>query len=525
MKKIQLLFMGMLCASGIYAQDLTDGIRYSQDEIQGTARFRALSGAFGALGGDLSAISINPASSAIFSKSNIAFTLSNTYTKNNARYFGNSNNTKESDFNFNQAGAAFVFETKSGSPWRKIALGIAYERTRSHDNFWRSIGTNTNSSDIFNDNFTDIDGNRIYSPKNSVSGYFYEHAQGVSLENIRLREGESITEAYADIGRAYGFSEQQAFLGLYSELIDPVSDTNNNTDYITSIAPGNFNHTYSYYESGYNGKVAFNFATQYEDKISLGLNLNSHFVDYEKSTVLRETNSNTGSIVTDLTFENNLRTKGNGFSFQLGGIFKLTQELRLGLSYDSPIWYTLEDETTQFLDTSELINNDKDALNPNIINIFPRYNLRTPGKFTGSLAYVFGKYGLISFDYSFKDYSNIKFKPQNEFTDINNAANDVLTTASTYRIGTEIKATEQLSLRGGFRYEDSPYKNGETVGDLNGYSLGLGYSFGNTRLDFTFDQSQRSSNNNLYNLMSGDSPYTKVKAKNTNFLLSLSFNI
>jgi hypothetical protein len=39
-------------------------LRYSQDNLNGTARFRAM-GAFGALGGDLSSLNVNPAGSAI----------------------------------------------------------------------------------------------------------------------------------------------------------------------------------------------------------------------------------------------------------------------------------------------------------------------------------------------------------------------------------------------------------------------------------------------------------------------------
>jgi len=41
-------------------------LRYSTGETEGTARFKSMSGAFGALGGDMSAVSINPAGSAIF---------------------------------------------------------------------------------------------------------------------------------------------------------------------------------------------------------------------------------------------------------------------------------------------------------------------------------------------------------------------------------------------------------------------------------------------------------------------------
>lgn len=510
MKKLHILFAGLLCASALQAQDLTDAIRYSESEIQGTARFRALSGAFGALGGDMSAVSINPASSVIFSQSHAAFTLSNTDVKNKAFYFGNTNNEKESDFNIAQAGASLVFASRSNSPWKKFSIGIAYDRTNSHDNFWRARGTNTND-----------DGNS----SNSIAIYFYDHANGKRLDEISALDGESITEAYSDIGRIYGFSHQQAFLGFESCILEPDDINDNaNTTYSSNIAAGNFNHIYAYVGSGYNGKVSFNFAAQYEDKLSLGLNLNSHFIDYQKTTMLNETNNNTGSIVTDVYFENTLATTGNGFSFQLGGILKLTPEFRVGLTYDSPTWYTIEEETAQYIDTDELENQGFDPINPRTINIYPRYNLQTPGKFTGSLAYIFGNNGLISFDYSRKDYSNIKFKPTYDYDDLNYDIDHTLTAASTYRVGGEYKI-DRLSLRGGYRYEESPYKDGETVGDLNGYSLGLGYSFGNTKLDFTFDQWKRESINNFYSLMSGGAPAASVNSKNSTFTLSLSFNI
>ena len=41
MKKLNLLFIGLLSMSTIYAQDISDAVRFSQSEIQGTARFRA----------------------------------------------------------------------------------------------------------------------------------------------------------------------------------------------------------------------------------------------------------------------------------------------------------------------------------------------------------------------------------------------------------------------------------------------------------------------------------------------------
>ena len=56
MKKYIFLFALGLTASVAQSQEISDALRYSQDDLNGTARFRAMSGAFGALGGDLSSI-------------------------------------------------------------------------------------------------------------------------------------------------------------------------------------------------------------------------------------------------------------------------------------------------------------------------------------------------------------------------------------------------------------------------------------------------------------------------------------
>lgn len=505
MKKLNLLFIGILSMSTIYAQDITDALRYSQDNIQGTARFRALSGAFGALGGDMSAVSLNPAGSAVFSSSHASFTLSTSETTNDTQYFNGSGSTNDSNFDINQGGAAFVFASRDDSPWRKFTLGIAYEKTNDFDNNWFAFGTNTNNQ--------------------SIDLYFLNYADGLRLDEISALDGESLTDAYAGIGNAYGFAHQQAFLGFESFILEP-DDINNdaNTTYSSNLANGDFNHDYTYTSTGYNGKITFNMAAQYEENLYLGLNLNSHFIDYQRKTLLFEDNTNAGSIINDIEFENTLSTTGNGFSFQLGGILKLSPEFRVGLTYDSPIWYTIEEETTQYLATvrDDAGTNVTQVVNPQIVNIYPQYKLQTPAKVTGSLAYVFGKQGLISFDYSRKDYSSTKFKPENDYTNVNNNISNMLTDASTYRLGGEYKH-KQFSFRGGYRFEESPYKNGITVGDLTGYSFGVGYNFGNTKLDVTYDQSNRTNETQLYNV--GLTDAALVDRTNSNLTLSLSFNI
>tara|TARA_R110000868_G_scaffold82992_2_gene234387 strand:+ start:2675 stop:4189 length:1515 start_codon:yes stop_codon:yes gene_type:complete len=504
MKKLSLLFIGMLSMPLMYGQDITDALRYSQDEIQGTARFRALSGAFGALGGDMSAVGLNPAGSAVFTKSNMSFSLSNLDTKNNAQYFNGFNSTSNTKFDFNQGGAVFVFaNNNSSSPWKKFSLSINYDKTNNFNDNWFASGTNTNN--------------------NSVDFYFLEYANGLRLDEISALDGESYSQAYSDIGNIYGFANQQAFLGYESYILEPDTNDDANTMYTSNLGNGTFNQQYTYASSGYNGKITFNAAFQYDENLYLGVNLNSHLINFDRFTRLLESNSNSASLINQINFENTLSTTGSGFSFQLGGIMKLSPEFRLGLVYDSPTWYTISEETTQYISTVSGTDSPI-IIDPQIVNIYPDYKLQTPGKLTGSLAYVFGEQGLISFDYSIKDYSTTKFKPISDpvFVDQNNVISSNLTSASTYRIGGEYKH-KQFSFRGGYRFEESPYKDSITVGDLNGYSVGLGYSFGNTRLDVTYDQSKRNSNYQLYNVGLTDS--ANIDTKISNITMSLSFNI
>ena len=140
------------------------------------------------------------------------------------------------------------------------------------------------------------------------------------------------------------------------------------------------------------------------------------------------------------------------------------------------------------------------------------------------MAYVFGKTGLLSFDYAVKDYSNSKFKPTTEalFSSLNNSINNNLDSAVSYRLGGEYRF-KQISFRGGYRFEESPYKNDNFYGDLNGYSLGLGYSFGNLNIDFAFSQSERDYNYQLYT--EGLTDTAQIESKLTDFVLTLGFNL
>jgi long-subunit fatty acid transport protein len=114
---------------------------------------------------------------------------------------------------------------------------------------------------------------------------------------------------------------------------------------------------------------------------------------------------------------------------------------------------------------------------------------------------VFGTSGLLSFDYGYQDMSNAELRPTSDpdFNSENQFISQQLGGVSTIRVGGEYRIS-QLSLRGGYRYEQSPFVNSSDWGDLQGYSGGLGFSFGPNRLDFTYSQTQQDIPQSLFDL-------------------------
>ncbi|MBE8726986.1 OmpP1/FadL family transporter [Flavobacterium hungaricum] len=505
MKKILFLLATGLTVSVSHSQQVPDAVRFAQDNITGTARFRAMSGAFGAVGGDLSATTVNPAGSAIFNNNQVGITLSNQNIANDSQYFnGNPTTSKENSFILNQAGGVFVFKNgNSNKGWNKITIGANYENTNNFNSNTFSIGDN---------------------PNNSVANYFLAYANGIPLGDIKN----------IDYRNQY-YNEQQAYFGYEGYIINPVNPSDNSNTIYTSnvpaLSPGQaYYQENSVNERGYNSKISFNIATSYNDRIYFGANLNVHVTDYRRTSSFYEFNREPltpNATISDITFNNDLYTYGNGFSFQLGTIAKVTEAFRLGLAYESNTWYELYDELSQSVYTTTQNNADEtfyNNVNPNIINVYERYTLQTPGKVTFSAAYVFGKSGLISIDYAIKDYSNAKFKPTNDpdFTNTNQDISNQLTNNGELRVGAEYKIN-RLSLRGGYRFEGSPYKNGTTIGDTNSFSGGLGYNFGGTKLDLAYSYLERKSNQGFFT--KGFTDGANITSRLNNVSLTLLFEL
>ena len=483
MKKFYFLVVTILSFASIQSQNLTDALRYSTENLNGTARFNALSAAFGALGGDISSIAINPAGSAVFINSAGSATLSVVDKKNKSNYFDTNTEDSYVNLRFNQAGFVFPFINPNlASVFNKFSLGFNYIASNNYDDNIFIAGTGNTS----------------------IGAYFVAKANGVPLNLLQLQENETISSLYAYLGVNEGVSTQNAFLGYQSFIIEPVDPENSeNTAYYSTIAPGSFNQKYYYNSRGYNGKYSFNFAAEINHMISIGINLNSNSLNYRKSTFLNETNNNSGSSVNYVGFQNDLYAYGGGFSAQFGAIAKVTNHLRLGFTYDSPIWYNIYEETTQYIETSREFDGEiyNEYINPKIINVFNKYRLTTPWKIAASGAYIFGKSGLISFDYSYKDYASIYFSASDSsyFSSQNTIINNELTGASAIKIGGEYRVNK-LRLRGGYQYEESPYKKNTNQGNLTGFSGGFGLYLGAYSIDFSYSRIQQKGALQLYDI-------------------------
>lgn len=490
MKKILYTFC-LLAATGSWAQETlsSDILRYN-DGIYGTARYRALGGAFGALGGDLSALSLNPAGSAIFNHNFASISVTDDNKANNTSYFGNTNTRRRNTFDVSQAGIVFVFEDTE-KDWNKFSIGLNYENTKNLNNNLKVSGTNAN---------------------NSGAAYFVNQANGISLDDLDY--------FYYD---EWDFGGQQANLGYNAFIINPVDDMDGaNVLYENNYETlGNYYQENSYRETGYNGKFTFNFGTSFKDKLMLGANLNLHFSDFIKNSSFFESTSGTPTTgLQNFQFDNELHTFGNGVSLQVGAIAKASEHIRVGFSYQSPTWMNLTDELTQRVvsRTADNIYN----IDPNVINIYPEYKIRTASKVTFSGAFVHKK-GLLSLDVATQDHTKSKFKPKTDafYSQLNNQIATEMDKSVTVALGGEY-IIKQFALRGGYRMEGSPYKNKDVMGDLTALSLGLGYSFGASKLDASFVNNQRTYADRL--LTSGLNNMAVVNLNNNMYSLTYSFN-
>jgi len=434
MKKILFLIGGLLSSMVINAQVISnfDGaVLFSQEDVSGTARFNSMGGAFGALGGDMSAVDINPAGLAVFNNSQAAITLGLRNTDVLTNFYGTSTNNSDNYFNLMQAGGVLVFNSPRNSNWTKFTLGFNYALVKDYEDAYQ-INGNGGTSEFNGDPYLNNDAN----PANDV---FYENVDGQFF-------GNSTT--------------------------------------------------------GQNEKFTLSMAAQYNDNFSIGLSLVSHKLDHFQKGLFEESNNDGNGNLLDASYLQDLYTYGQGIGLNIGFIAKPVQELRLGLAFQTPTWYNLTEEYRDDLEI-QVSNNSRIYTEVSDVNIF-EYNLATPAKATASIAYLFGKEGLVSLDYTYMNFTKTKLKPNNDFVDVNNSLGNDLQNTSEIRLGAEWRVGKILSLRGGYYYKESPYADAIDTDHIKGFSLGTGFRFrGNLKLDLAY---QKSTNTGVYGFTEFSNP-------------------
>jgi hypothetical protein len=411
MKRIICCGIAVLLSLFVLAQNEQDVLRYSRIGFGGIARFMSTGGAFGALGGDISCMSVNPAGLGVFRKSEFTFTPS-FYNMNVHSGFADTSSSDER-FNMKVDQVGFVVatkpETRTDHGWQMLSMAVNFSRTNSFQANLLMVG-------------------------NSRS---------------------SLLDSWARSAAGTGFSSLDAFnedLAWQTYLLDPYMDTSH---YVDRVPDGDLIKHFKQVEiRGGMGEWTFGGAANYDNRIYIGASIGIPTVKYEETDLYTEEEVyDTVSNFDYMKFEQYLETKGRGINFKAGVIFRPVDWMRIGLAFSSPTNLKLND--TYFSKMTSILGDTVRSYDSPDGSY--RYTIRTPMRVTGSVAFVVYKFALLTADYEFVDYSDGKLKSQDyNFFDENQQVKAKYKSASNIRAGIELKFVP-FSVRAGMGYYGSPY--------------------------------------------------------------------
>ncbi len=453
--KYALTGVAIVAASQVsYAQSVfsSDAFRFSQTQTGATSRIKAIGGASTAVGGDLSSVSGNPAGIGFFTKSEFSVTPEFNNSQVKSSYFGTDNYSGNNHLNLNNVSAVFYnrLSTPRGQDktkgWLSFNLGASYNRT---NNFYR------------NERYSGI------NPTGSISDYYLQ-------EDLR----EYQTYGNSASGTLQDWANQQKLIGT------PTGGFQSN---VTSPNNPQANNTIS---SGGQSELSLSAGANYSNKLYLGFGIGITSLRYnttrtfdESGTALIPINGVNTSTGFASQYYQDQATIGTGFNAKVGLIYKPVEAVRIGASFTSPTWMTINDSYVEALQTSYV--KDPPAYgNSNDQPYQTTYNLRTPLKASAGLAVFVGKYGFISGDVEYVDYKGMHLG--GDYTG-NTQDNFNLSTLYKSTVNTRIGAEAKLDdffLRGGFNYQGNP--ESRIGGPVKTSSAGIGYRFGKYYVDATY---------------------------------------
>lgn len=458
MKKILFIITSLLISNYLIAQNEVDALRYSQNFYGGTARSVSMGSAFGALGGDFSCLSTNPAGIGVYRKTELTFTPSLFYSSNKSTYLGSGFSDYKYNFNLNNFGFVAAFNSGEDNGWVNLNIGFGYNRL---NNFHKNVlikGANDN---------------------NSMTDYFALRANGQSPDEL-ISDGSYFNEG----------------LAWDSYLINPDTSISN----LYHSAFGNYGEIQrkSIKSEGSLGEYLFSMGANYSHKFYLGGTIGIQSVKFEENSVYKELDEdNIIDNFSSFTFNQHLKTSGAGFNFKLGTIFRPVDWVRFGFAIHTPTLLVLEDVYSNSIESD---------LEDTTLSFSSKegkylYELSTPLKAMGSLAFIIKKVALISVDYEFVDYSTARLRADDyDFYDENNNIQMNYTAASNIRAGAEYRF-ENYAFRGGYSIYGNPFNtsNMDNNTTRTSYSLGFGIREENFFFDLAFVHSISKEKYYLYN--------------------------
>ena len=447
MKKPLFTSILVISAMVLFAQGSDDACRFAQTYYQGTAKALGMGNALGAVGGDMTAICINPAGMGLYRSGEFTMTLNLSDNRNTSTYYGN---------------------VESNSKFRFSMPNVGYVRSRQHSNYkplrysqWCIGFTRTNDYNIH----TFASG---LNPTSSMIDNYLNQIDGCAVDELSEFFPYTIYPAWS------------------TYLIDV-----DNQGYYTSPVPqGGITQRFDQEFKGRSEEWTFGYSANYFDRLFLGISLGINHIKRVGGTVFEESLSPVHYNETSFrnwTFEQDFESRGLGVNGKLGLIWMATSWLRLGAAYHTRTIYTFE-ESWQTQTESQLQENSlitRKFLSPKSSY---EYYFLSPQNWVGSAAFVVSDQGMISVDAEMVNFGAAKFTANDfDYTSVNQDIRDSYMRTFNFRIGTEWRVNDSY-LRFGAGYYGSPFGLGERNGSIKKASVGISLPAGQyTTFDLAYE--------------------------------------
>jgi len=463
------LVLSVLFPVLINGQGLDDALRYSRQQTNGTARFNSMAGAFNALGGDLGANHLNPASVGVFKKSEMSLTLGLSDRIALSEYYGSKDRGEQARLNMNNMGIVFARELDHPG-WKMLNISLSYTRKNDFNELLRYSGNQN---------------------EHNFSDYLAGSAQGISPSQL-----------------SSGFYQFVEYPAYQTYVIDPIDTTN--WTYAGAIAPGeNVNQRGDLIRRGRMSETMIGIGANHSDRFYFGAGVHITSINFTEEIRFQE-EPETASDLVRYRYSNFLEARGTGFSFSGGVIIRLTDLIRWGASIQSPNYF-VNDEAFRTSANSEFL----DGFNPSFSTpeAFYRYNINTPLRLNSGLAVVLGQNGIISAEYEYQDYRTTKFKENRiassgyDFAFENDEIQLAFRQTHSIRSGIEYRIN-LVSLRAGYAFYQNPVKQSFSGVDRNIHliSAGIGTRYKSWLFDFGYQYNFQNSQYRQYQYFGDANP-------------------